>query len=524
MSTIAECSLAELKDELVAHAAHMSAGMCRYLELVGECERRGACDGWDSTAEWLAWRCGLTRRTANEHVRVASALEELPLINSAFACGELSYAKVRALTRVGRPEKEDELLSLASAYSASQLERALRAYQRVMTEEAREVQEWERLTYYWDEDGALVVHGRLAPEDGALFLKALEAGRERLWNEEAAVSASGSAEPGSLPRRPSNVDALVAVAEDALDYESDAHGGGDRFQVVLHVEQQALERDGAGSSLLADGPAVAPETARRLACDASIVELAEHAGLVLGVGRKTRKIGLALRRALEARDGCCRFPGCTSRRVQTHHIKHWARGGETELYNLVLLCRRHHRLVHEGGWTVDRRHRFRNRSGRRVPDAPAQPPGSATALRDGNAGLDIGAASYKTGDGDPLHLDLAVDDLLRAIRRPRQWQAEAREIVERLSTSFRGRAYGRYTVNGAWWYGSVCNGPRKVVVQVEISGTIDHRPPAHEQWVDDLAHEIRAAFEHRGWPPTCEIIVQLQSAERLRRDGWPTLG
>ncbi len=102
MSQIAELPLDDLKDELAAQAAHMSAGMCRYLELVGECDRRGT--GWDSTAEFLAWRCGLTPRSAREHVRVARALGGLPLIREAFATGELSYSKVRALTRVRRPQ------------------------------------------------------------------------------------------------------------------------------------------------------------------------------------------------------------------------------------------------------------------------------------------------------------------------------------------------------------------------------------------------------------------------------------
>src|SRR4051812_39570193 len=108
MSVIVERSLEELKDELAAHAAHMSAGMCRYLELVAECDERQAYRGWDTCVEWLAWRCGINRRSAREHLRVARALKELPLVREAFARGELSYAKVRALTRVGRPEREEE--------------------------------------------------------------------------------------------------------------------------------------------------------------------------------------------------------------------------------------------------------------------------------------------------------------------------------------------------------------------------------------------------------------------------------
>src|SRR5262249_5254564 len=156
-------------------------------ELVAECDRRGVGSGWSSTAEWLAWRCALNPRSAREHVRVARALEELPLIHAAFGKGELSYAQVRALTRVRRPDREDESLRLAVVLTASQLDRALRAYRRVTTEEAHEEHASEKLTYYWDEDGSLIVRGRLAPEDGALFLKALEAGRKKLWDERRAV-------------------------------------------------------------------------------------------------------------------------------------------------------------------------------------------------------------------------------------------------------------------------------------------------------------------------------------------------
>jgi hypothetical protein len=193
MAKLTELTLSDLTDELAAHAAHMSAGMCRYLDLVAECDRRGtAASGWSSTAEWLAWRCGLNPRSAREHVRVARALEEVPLIHAAFGKGELSYAKVRSLTRAHRPDREDEFLRLAEVLTASQLDRALRAYRRVTTAEAHEQHESEELTYYWDEDGSLVVRARLAPEDGALFLKALEAGRERLWQEERATASRPS--------------------------------------------------------------------------------------------------------------------------------------------------------------------------------------------------------------------------------------------------------------------------------------------------------------------------------------------
>ena len=128
---------------------------------------------------------------------------------------------------------------------------------------------------------------------------------------------------------------------------------------------------------------LAPETARRLACDASIVALTERDGRTLDVGRKTRSIPPALRRALAARDRGCRFPGCDRARVDAHHIHHWARGGDTRLDNLVHLCRHHHGLVHEGGFAVERRPGgeilFRRPDGRRIAPCPAAPAGQVAS-------------------------------------------------------------------------------------------------------------------------------------------------
>ena len=432
MSSLAVLSVDDLVDELAAHAAHMSAGMCRYLELVAECDRRGAaCSGWGSTAEWLAWRCGLNPRSSREHVRVARALEVVPLIHAAFARGELSYAKVRALTRVRRPEQEEELLRLASVMTASQLDRALRAYRRVTTEEAHDEHDSEELTYYWNEDGSLVVRAQLAPEDGALFLKALETAREKLWQEQRSDAGQPPERGPAGPRRPTNVDALLAVADGSLAHEGDARQGADRFQVTIHAEQEALQEDGEGTCLLADGPAIAPETARRIACDASVVTLIERGGEPLGVGRKTRRVSLALRRALRARDGCCRFPGCTNRHVDAHHITHWADDGKTELGNLVLLCRRHHRLVHEGGWKVDHRLRFVDPYGRPIPHRAPQPPGSVEELHVANRHLEIDAATLDTGYGDRMDMGLAVAHLLNVVGDP--YHDAADDDARRLS-------------------------------------------------------------------------------------------
>ncbi len=400
MSDPASASLDELEDELATLAAQLYAGTCRWLELIGELDRRGAWaeSGWcRSSAEWLAWRCALTPRAAREHVRVARRLRELPSIREAFARGELSYAKVRALTRVATRESEEELLELGSVLTAAQLERTVRAYRRVMTEEARRSQEDAVLSVSWSEDGSLELHGRLAPEDGTLFLRALEAVRDARWRE-----GRGSAEPREA-RQASNAEALVALAEAALAAPDGSRPGGERYQVVVHADLDVLARDAEGGCELEDGSALAPETARRLACDASIVRN----------GRRSRSIPPALRRALRSRDRGCRFPGCENRRfVDAHHVRHWAKGGATTLQNLVLLCRRHHRAVHEGGYRVDRHGCFFDPWGNPIPGVPSLPRGHLGALLLRHRGLGLDASTCDTGAGERLHLADAVDALL----------------------------------------------------------------------------------------------------------------
>ena len=389
---LATLPLAALEAELATMAAHLNAGTCRWLELVAELDRRS---GWvvagvRSSAEWIAWRCALTPRSAREHVRVARSLRELPLTHASFARGELSYAKVRALTRVATAENEEELLELACVCTASQLERAVRAYRRVSTRDAQGQLEQAKLSLFWNPDGSLEVHGRLAPEDGALLLRALEAQRDSLWR--------GSAEPRPA-RQASNAEALIAVAEASLAHQDGTRTGGERYQVVVHVDQDALESDGEGCCQLEDGSALAPETARRLACDASVVR----------DGRKSRTIPTSLRRALRARDQGCRFPGCDNRRfVDAHHVHHWAKGGETTLDNLVLLCRRHHRAVHEGRFHVDAEGEFFYPWGGQILPVPTLAGGDPQQLA--NPETDDRTLSHGTGE----HMDLAatVDRLI----------------------------------------------------------------------------------------------------------------
>ena len=144
-------------------------------------------------------------------------------------------------------------------------------------------------------------------------------------------------------------------------------------------------------------------------------------GRIVDVGAKTRTIPPALRRALRYRDRRCRFPGCHGRFCQAHHIRHWAHGGPTTLSNLVLLCRRHHRAVHEEGYQVQRladgELDFRSPHGRVVPDVPCPPRVPAdpvTAVRTDNEqhGIVVGPrTATPTWQGERLDVGYAIDVL-----------------------------------------------------------------------------------------------------------------
>jgi 5-methylcytosine-specific restriction endonuclease McrA len=171
-------------------------------------------------------------------------------------------------------------------------------------------------------------------------------------------------------------DALALVAETALHHGIGPGAPGERYQVVVHVDAPVLaDPDAPGQSVLEDGAHVAVETSRRLACDASrVVMRHDPDGRVTEVGARTRTIPPAIRRALQHRDRGCRFRGCGLPFGQGHHLRHWANGGPTTLSNLALLCRRHHRAVHEDGYQVERQPggelSFRRPDGRVLPTVP----------------------------------------------------------------------------------------------------------------------------------------------------------
>ena len=501
--------LARLGDRIAELSARIQAATYELLVLIREFDEQQGWDGCLSCAQWLSWRAGLSPGAAREHVRVARALGKLPKLSDAMRSGKISYSKVRAVTRVATPENEDDLLDVCLGGTAEHVERIARAWRRIDRNvehaEERRQQASRELRTWVDEDGMVVVRGRLTPEVGSVLRRALEAacdqgrrvaasnGGEKGETADASEAdgadpvvgadkevggaAAGPAEPTLAQRQ---ADAIGTLAEAALAGGLDRGTAGDRYQVVLHVDAEALAepRDvpagtspgaapGIGDSVPpgagpgraghirqrrrrtsgpcpesqpttaagrqtvldeAGGIHVSAETARRLACDAATVTMRHGpGGEILDVGRRTRTISPALRRALAARDRHCRFPGCGNRRVDAHHVEHWADGGRTALDNLVLLCRRHHRAVHEEGYrvTIDAGGdaKFLRPDGHPLPEAPPAPAWTSPALQPTNdrlaaAGIEIDADTAPSWGGERLDLDWAMDVLWRPRREP----------------------------------------------------------------------------------------------------------
>jgi hypothetical protein len=520
MDPVVKVDTETLGEAIVTLSAHIHVANHRLLILLAEFDRRGGwkAAGHRSCAHWLAFRTGISLGAARERVRAALALEKLPQTSAAMARGELSFSKVRALTRVAddleSPEEEDRLVEFARECTAAQLETLIRGWKTVSRKDEVELERERHRSRFLSvcpaEDGMYRVRGRLDPEVGALLMRAIEAAGDVLfrssrdWAPEGGTRGPATREITPRQRRADAVGLLVeqamrmgfgatgsahaedvsaetcgggadeagpAEAEDALaencegadatgstdtkDVSAETSpgaercdnrsgstrrrtgtqgagtrsaGGGascsapisgtraERYQVVLHVDVSTLQAGGEPDrSHLSDGTRVSAETSRRICCDAGVVRATRGPqGEVLDMGRRTRSIPPTLRRALEIRDGGCRFPGCGIRFTEGHHIVHWADGGETNLSNLVLLCRFHHRAVHEEGFGVKLlpgrygrsgrsgrvdRIRFFDRAGWPLPDAA--PPTSAVR-RPGAGGPERVGTGEGQGEPDPL--------------------------------------------------------------------------------------------------------------------------
>jgi len=424
--------LDEIESEITELAAHIHAATFRLLELIREFDER---EGWfgpglRSCAHWLNWKCGIGLGAAREKVRVAHALKDLPKTSDAFRRGSVSFSKVRAMTRVATPENEEYLLMIARHGTASHIERLVRHYRRVKRIEALEAEEQRHdlrsLDWHVDDDGSYVFRARLTPEQGERVVQAVEAAMDEALQERKDVSAETSdrpaVDPASDPIAARRADALERVA-DAFFGGSETVHGGDRCTINLHTTPDTLREDGeTAESELDSGARVSAETSRRLACDCGVVHWHEDEdGSALDVGRRTRSIPPAIRRALQRRDHGCRFPGCTAHKyVDAHHIMHWADGGETKMDNLVLLCRHHHRLVHEGGFAVRMTAHgpaFADPTGRAIPPVPeTRFRGNVFTLKLQNRRAGVGIDPDTTiplWEGERMDDQMAVEGLLQ---------------------------------------------------------------------------------------------------------------
>ena len=458
-----------LEAELLELTAHIHAGEYRQLELIAQFDENG-CFGWGvrSCAHWMNWRLGISMGAAREKVRVARALQKLPLIKEAFRKGKVSYSKVRAMTRVANKRNQTFLLQIARYGTASHMERLISHYRkfksRVGLHTANEQYALRELHYLWDDDGSLIIRGRLPAEVGTVVVKAIETAWDMAFQErsqsdqdeeednnekdvsagasrekavgvsaetyfaesdgDVVISDSGCGDSGMFESQDNVVaettekvsagtlfevingglndtkpkldswdethkgvsagifwkkplrfrrrdkrgqeglsedsfaagraDALAMLCERFLAQSARTSGSVDPYQVYVHVDPDTLRGGDGDHSHIESGPELNAETARRICCDTGLIPVTENKhGEILNVGRKTRTIPPALKRALRLRDKGCRFPGCTQfRHTDAHHIQHWADGGETKLSNLITLCRYHHRLMHEGGATL----------------------------------------------------------------------------------------------------------------------------------------------------------------------------
>ncbi|MBI2204473.1 MAG: DUF222 domain-containing protein, partial [Candidatus Rokubacteria bacterium] len=253
--------LRRLGDEIAELAAHLDAATARLLELIREFDARGGWSSFPSCAAWLTYRVGLGRGAAREKVRVARALGTLPQIAGALARGEVSYAKVRALTRVATPDTEERLLAYARADTAAHVERLVQGWRTVdRNAEARESERQHRsrgVHVYQDDDGMFVIRGRLTPEMGALLQRALDAARAALYPpgreaDPAVPRNHPAADPPSVGQQ--QADALALLAETALRHDLDPGAPGERYQVVVHVDAAVLaDPEQPGQSVLEDG-------------------------------------------------------------------------------------------------------------------------------------------------------------------------------------------------------------------------------------------------------------------------------
>ena len=404
--------LESLGERIAEQAAHLDAALHRLLTDLRTFDRGGGwhTQGARSCAHWLSWRVGWGLGTAREHLRVADRLADLPLLDDALRRGEISYSKLRAITRVATSRNEAALLEIARHCPGHELETVCRKLRSVLLHDSDSDPDGDRHRRWVARrdtaDGMVRIEAVLHPEEAALVWAALDHGAQQQCRESHRVSAeTSSSAPTAAPdahdggaharcaRSRAPFDRANALVELAQGYLRGDRPDRSPIELVVGVPAEALRRPLAVTTdavtateapapcdvaWLADGTCISAETARRLSCDCGVVDVAwdEH-GVPLSVGRKRRTIPGSMKRALLQRDRTCRFPGCANRLyLEAHHVVHWADGGATSLRNMVACCSFHHRYVHEHGCSIelhDDGPHFLDRRGRRILDAPPPP-------------------------------------------------------------------------------------------------------------------------------------------------------
>ncbi|MEZ5210753.1 HNH endonuclease [Gordonia sp. PP30] len=406
----------QLAERVIGYATQIAALTARMLDYLAEFDERKAWagEGIASCAHWLVWQAGFSLRTAQEHVRAARALHDLPKIHDAFAAGQLSYAKVRAMTRVATPDREEELLNVARAATAAQVEtlcRAIRDNDARINDSSGDndaepplPESWGR--WKWNYDGTLTVNMRLNAVDGAHFLAAIvraEYDRTRTPDDpDLPAEPPSSAElveapsvefietqPGPIDTRrdlwrnvPGNIAPEVTAIADTIIAGIDMPEVAAGAEILVHRVNAEASLD--------DGPALRSAEREEMECAATVREIGHEPGNsvtvggrrmgpVLWWGRKRRVPNAALVRTILMRDRTCQAPGCTrTRHLHIHHVTMWSAGGTTDPDNLILLCSSHHRALHHGAFSIEalghQRFAFRGTHGEILDLAPLHTP------------------------------------------------------------------------------------------------------------------------------------------------------
>ncbi len=430
--------LERLEEEISGFASRIASATAAWLVWVAAYDRRLGWESWGvkSCAHWLNWQCGMSPRTAREHVSVARRLEGAPVLCQAFLDGELSFSKVRAISRVVLPENEVDLVEMAKLTTASQLDRIVG---KMAPNDAGEDDHKTPcdVTFANNSDGTMTMTMTLtAPiADVLIAKKALQVAASGVIDRE---HFAGEATTETIERLGGMKAVRSATACQLVT--GTLHGPRKVIESVLVVaDVGTLSGDDPDAESTVENVRVDPVVVQRLACDSTIqTALVDGGGGELATGAEQRIVPRRLRRLLLRRDhGMCQFPGCESEhRLHAHHIVHWANGGPTELSNLISVCDFHHHRLHEGSWNIEAtadgfvfvdpaglRHRV---PVLRLPTSRPLP-------------LKNGAAAPLAGLSERADLDYAADVLISNADRRQRRKAEPPATAYRAAQSGRCR-------------------------------------------------------------------------------------